>query len=128
MYPLEFLFFKHLHLTSAAQKIEFLSEQKHYRLCTHYQFSFHQICQLCVTFALFGNNISKSVFRPPPDFTNFSILCLQGNPEKAHIKVKETCLEVFCKGSKVSGDEADLHCLKITTKSLVLVKIQIRHF
>jgi len=23
-----------------------------------------------------------------------------GNPEKAHIKVKETCLEVFCKGSK----------------------------
>ena len=27
---------------------------------------------------------------------------LQGNPEKAHIKVKETCLEVFCKGSKVS--------------------------
>ena len=79
-------------------------------------------------FCLIRYNISKSVFRPPPDFTNSSILCLQGNPEKAHIKVKETCLEVFCKGSKVSGDEADLHCLKITTKSLILVKIQIRHF
>ena len=25
---------------------------------------------------------------------------MQGCPEKAHIKVKDTCLEVFCKGSK----------------------------
>ena len=61
MYPLEFLFFKHLHLTSAARKIEFLSEQK--TLSTMHTLSvfFSPNMSTMRHFCLIRYNITKSV-------------------------------------------------------------------